>query len=86
MADHVSVDEALGAMSAMLIVLTFFLVYFCCIPAYKSYHRRKEMEEELINTDQRWNTNRFDDQQQWPKNHKQDKKYSRLAACSRTSR
>merc|ERR1719208_510980 len=76
-----SSNEAIGAFVAMMVVLLFF-VYFCCVPIYHGYKKRKEREQELLNTDQRWNTDRFFCQRQWPKNYRQDKKYSKLAACS----
>ncbi len=86
MADHVSVDEAVGAMIAMLIVLVIFLIYFCFLPAYNGWKRRKQMEEELLDVDPQWETDRYAFQAKWPRNAVRDKKYSRLAACSRTSR
>ena len=45
-----SSNEAIGAFVAMMVVLLFFLVYFCCVPIYHGYKKRKEREQELLNT------------------------------------
>lgn len=80
-------SEAFLAMFAMLIVLVFVLIYYCCIPVYRGMQRQKQREEEQQDweNDPRWNRDRFSFVPRRPKNFKQDKKYSRLAACSRTS-
>ena len=45
-----SSTEAIGAFVAMMVVLLFFLIYFCCVPIYHGYKKRKEREDELLNT------------------------------------
>ena len=81
-------SEAFLAMFAMLIVLVFVLIYYCCIPVYRGMQRQKQREEEQQDweNDPRWNRERFSFVPRRPKNFMQDKKYSRMAACSRTSR
>merc|ERR1719187_295929 len=75
----------------MLIVLVFVLIYYCCIPVYRGMQpgmqRQKQREEEQQDweNDPRWNRERFSFVPRRPKNFMEDKKYSRLAACSRTS-
>ena len=49
-----SSNEAIGAFVAMMVVLLFFLVYFCCVPIYHGYKKRKEREQELLNTVGGW--------------------------------
>jgi len=80
-------SEAFLAMFAMLIVLVFVLIYYCCIPVYRGMQRQKQREEEQQDweNDPRWNRERFSFVPRRPKNFMEDKKYSRLAACSRTS-
>ena len=79
--------EACLAMLAMMIVLIFVLIYYCVMPVYHSLKKQKEREEELTyETDPRWNRDTFRYMPQMPNDFKSDKKYSRLAACSRSSR
>jgi len=80
-------SEAFLAMFAMPIVLVFVLIYYCCIPVYRGMQRQKQREEEQQDweNDPRWNRERFSFVPRRPKNFMQDKKYSRMAACSRTS-
>jgi len=78
--------EACLAMLAMMIVLIFVLIYYCVMPVYHSLKKQKEREEELTyETDPRWNRDTFRYMPQMPNDFKSDKKYSRLAACSRSS-
>ena len=81
----VSWSEAFLAMLAMMTVLVFVLIYYCCIPCYKGMKRRKEREDDWEN-DPRWNNENFSFVPKRPTDFMNDKKYSRLAACSRTSR
>ncbi len=41
MANPVPLGEALPAMLAMLTVLFFVLVYYCIIPCYRAFQKRK---------------------------------------------
>ena len=43
-----SSEEAIGAFVTMVVVLMFFLIYFCCVPIYHGYKKRKEREDELL--------------------------------------
>merc|ERR1712242_431924 len=54
---------------------------------YRGMQRQKQREEEQQDweNDPRWNRERFSFVPRRPKNFMEDKKYSRLAACSRTS-
>ena len=82
--------EAFMGTFAMMIVLVFVLIYFCIKPIFNSIAKRKEREEEreqqLYENDPRWNGDKFRYMPKLPANFKNDKKYSRLAACSRSSR
>jgi cbb3-type cytochrome oxidase subunit 3 len=86
MAAQVSWSEALMAMIAMMIVLAFVLFYYCIWPIYRGFAKRKERERELYENDPRWDNSKFNFTPRIPKESANDKKYSRLAACSRTSR
>jgi len=82
MAGHV---PAFLAMFAMIIVLIFVLIYYCVLPAFTAMKRRKQQEEEAWERDPRWNGDKFKYMPKVPEDLLTDKKYSRLAACSRTS-
>ena len=86
MAGHVPWGEAFLAMFAMIIVLIFVLIYYCVMPALTAMKRRKQQEEEAWERDPRWNGDTFKYMPKVPEDLLSDKKYSRLAACSRTSR
>ena len=86
MAGHVPWGEAFLAMFAMIIVLIFVLIYYCVMPAFTAMKRRKQQEEEAWERDPRWNGDKFKYMPKVPEDLLTDKKYSRLAACSRTSR
>ena len=85
-AGNVPWGEAFLAMLAMLIVLVFVLIYYCVMPVLTAMKRRKEQEEESWERDPRWNGDKFRYMPKLPDNFSTDKKYSRLAACSRSSR
>lgn len=85
MTPTVSWNEAFLAMLAMMTVLVFVLIYYCCIPCYKGMKKRKEREEQFWENDPRWETENFNFVPRKPTDFMNDKKYSRLAACSRTS-
>jgi len=85
MAGHVPWGEAFLAMFAMIIVLIFVLIYYCVLPAFTAMKRRKQQEEEAWERDPRWNGDKFKYMPKVPEDLLTDKKYSRLAACSRTS-
>jgi cbb3-type cytochrome oxidase subunit 3 len=85
MAGHVPWGEAFLAMFAMIIVLIFVLIYYCVMPALTAMKRRKQQEEEAWERDPRWNGDTFKYMPKVPEDLLSDKKYSRLAACSRTS-
>jgi len=84
-AGNVPWGEAFLAMLAMLIVLVFVLIYYCVMPVLTAMKRRKEQEEESWERDPRWNGDKFRYMPKLPDNFSTDKKYSRLAACSRSS-
>jgi len=85
-AGQVPWGEACLAMFAMLIVLVFVLIYYCVMPIYHSMRRRKEREEsQTWENDPRWNGDKFRHMPKLPADFRSDKKYSRLAACSRSS-
>lgn len=87
MAGQVPWGEACLAMLAMLIVLVFVLIYYCVMPIYHGLKRRKEREEQRTwENDPRWNRDTFRYMPKLPDELLNDKKYSRLAACSRSSR
>ena len=86
MAAQVSWSEALMAMIAMMIVLAFVVFYYCIWPLYRGFKKREERERELYENDPRWDNAKFNFTPRIPKESVNDKKYSRLAACSRTSR
>ena len=87
MSDQVSFSEALAAMIAMCIVLAFVLIYFCFIPAYRAWKRRKYERDHFWETDPRWNAEKFMFTPHLPKDYANDKKYSRMAcSSSRSSR
>ena len=86
MSAQVSWSEALMAMIAMMIVLGFVLFYYCIWPIYRGFLKRKERERELYENDPRWDNAKFNFTPRIPKECINDKKYSRFAACSRTSR
>merc|ERR1712062_426712 len=70
----------------MLIVLVFVLIYYCVMPIYHSMRKRKEREEsQTWENDPRWNGDTFRYMPKLPADFRSDKKYSRLAACSRSS-
>lgn len=81
----VTTEESVMAMLAMMIVLSFVLVIYCFIPAYRAFKKRQEQEENFWETDPRWNDEKFMFAPNFPTNYMDDKKYSRLA-CSRNSR
>jgi len=85
MTPTVSWSEACLAMLAMMTVLTFVLIYYCCIPCYRGMKRRKQREEEVWENDPRWERENFSFVPRKPTDFMNDKKYSRLAACSRSS-
>ena len=86
-AGQVPWGEACLAMFAMLIVLVFVLIYYCVMPIYHSMRKRKEREEsQTWENDPRWNGDTFRYMPKLPADFRSDKKYSRLAACSRSSR
>jgi len=86
MAGQVPWGEACLAMLAMMIVLIFVLIYYCVMPIYQSIKRRKQQEEEQTwENDPRWNGDTFRYMPKLPADFMADKKYSRLAACSRSS-
>lgn len=85
MPGHVPWGEAFLAMFAMIIVLIFVLIYYCVMPAFTAMKRRKQQEEEAWERDPRWNGDTFKYMPKVPEDLLTDKKYSRLAACSRTS-
>lgn len=69
-----------------MIVLIFVLLYYCILPFYKALARRKEQRnEEDWEHDPRWTADTFSFTPQKPSNYLTDKKYSRMAACSRSS-
>jgi len=85
-AGQVPWGEACLAMFAMLIVLVFVLIYYCVMPIYHSMRKRKEREEsQTWENDPRWNGDTFRYMPKLPADFRSDKKYSRLAACSRSS-
>ncbi len=86
MAGQVPWNEAVLAMIAMMIVLVFVLIYYCVMPIYHAIRKRKQQEEEAWERDPRWSGERFKFMPRRPENYWADKKYSRLAACSRSSR
>jgi cytochrome b subunit of formate dehydrogenase len=86
MAGDVPWGEAFAAMMAMMIVLVFVLIYYCVMPIYHGMRRRKLMREEAWEHDPRWAGDQFKFTPKRPDNFLTDKKYSRLAACSRSSR
>ena len=87
MAGQVPWGEAALAMLAMMIVLVFVLIYYCVLPIYTSIKRRAEREQQATwENDPRWNGERFRYMPTMPAYFMSDKKYSRLAACSRSSR
>ena len=86
MAGHVPWGEAFLAMFAMMIVLIFVLIYYCVMPVITAMKRRKQQEEEAWERDPRWNGDKFRYMPKLPEELLTDKKYSRLAACSRSSR
>jgi len=86
MGSQVPWGEACMAMLAMLIVLGFVLFYYCIWPLYRGFKKRKERERELYENDPRWGNATFNFSPRIPKDSIHDKKYSRLAACSMTSR
>ena len=86
MTPTVTWNEALLAMLAMMTVLVFVLIYYCCIPCYKGMKRRREREDYYWENDPRWERENFSFVPKRPTDFMNDKKYSRLAACSRTSR
>jgi len=85
MTPTVTWNEALLAMLAMMTVLVFVLIYYCCIPCYKGMKRRREREDYYWENDPRWERENFSFVPKRPTDFMNDKKYSRLAACSRTS-
>lgn len=86
MAGQVPWGEACMAMFAMIIVLIFVLIYYCAMPVYHGLKRRKRQQEESWESDPRWNGDKFRYMPKLPEELINDKKYSRLAACSRSSR
>ena len=91
MAGQVPWGEAALAMLAMMIVLVFVLIYYCVMPIYHSMKKRAEQraereEQRTWENDPRWNGERFLHMPKMPADFMSDKKYSRLAACSRSSR
>ena len=87
MAGQVPWGEAALAMFAMMIVLVFVIIYYCVMPIYHSMKKRAEREEQRTwENDPRWNGERFRYMPKMPADFMSDKKYSRLAACSRSSR
>ena len=85
MAANVAFSEALMAMFALCVVMAFILTYFCVIPAYKAFKKRKELIDNYWETDPRWKDDTFNFSPRLPNDYMTDKKYSRLA-CSRSSR
>ncbi len=77
--------EALPAMLAMVVVLTFVLVYYCLIPCQRALKRRRQEREHGWKNDPRRNANKFIFTPQLHKDFLNDKKYSKLP-CSRSSR
>jgi len=84
-----SLQEAVLAMLAMVIVLCFVLFYYCILPCYNNYKKHSWTREpdngEDWECDPRWNNQKFQFVPRKPSDYLTDKKYSRLAACSRTS-
>ena len=56
------------------------------MPVITAMKRRKQQEEEAWERDPRWNGDKFRYMPKLPEELLTDKKYSRLAACSRSSR